>query len=188
MTDAELIKRIAETVALLGGSTEPAVASWQRPVLDELFDALGNAQHELVGAGAERRIWSIWCSHQDMRAQAQMQEATRAIATRDYPAAERLLDALVERWPEWAEGWNKRATLYFLQLRDLDSIGDIQRTLALEPRHFGALCGFAQICLRGGDEHAALVALERALSVHPHLGGVREKAAALRASGAPTMH
>lgn len=188
MINSNLHERIADTVALLHRPAEAAPLSWQGPLLHQLFEALSQASHEMVGAGAERKIWSIWCSHQDAKAQAQMIEASRALATRNYVTAETLMDGLVEGWPEWAEAWNKRATLYFLQQRDADSVADIQRTLALEPRHFGALCGFAQICLRSRDEPSALLALERALAIHPHLGGVRDNVDALRATGAPTLH
>ena len=70
-------------------------------------------------------------------------------------AAKEVFDRLIERHPTWAETWNKRATVYFLQGRDSASISDIYLTLELEPRHFGALGGFAQICMRNGAADAA---------------------------------
>ena len=74
--------------------------------------------------------------------------------------------------PSVADCWHKRATLYYLQGRDDESVAAIGRTLALEPRHFGALCGLGEI-LRGLDEkEAALLAFRRALRLHPQLSGI----------------
>ena len=70
----------------------------------------------------------------------------------------------------------------------IDSIGDIERTLALEPRHFGALSGLGQICLRHGERAGALIAFDAALRVHPHLPGLREAAEKLRSSFSRTLH
>ena len=95
------------------------------------------------------------------------------LASRDYPQAETRLSMLVNTWPGFAEGWNKRATLNFLRSRDKPSVRDIQQVLALEPRHFGALSGFGQICLRHGRLAHALSAFEAALAVHPHLASVK---------------
>ena len=91
-----------------------------------------------------------------------------------FEVAERVLDDLVRDHPDWAEAWNKRATLYFILDRDGDSTADIVETLRLEPRHFGALSGFGQICLRRGDEAGALVAFEEAVRIHPGLDGARQ--------------
>jgi tetratricopeptide (TPR) repeat protein len=80
---------------------------------------------------------------------------------------------LVEEHPDWAEAWNKRASLAFIEKRDNDSVADIARTLELEPRHFGAILGFAQICLRNGRVSEAKAAFEVALQLNPHIDGLR---------------
>ena len=187
MSDQRLAELIVETVAMLVPPPERPQEGWQRPMLDELFRSLEEAPHPLVAAAIERRIWSIWCTHDDPSAQAAMNTAIRAIGHDDEEAQGRL-NQLVSDWPSWAETWNKRATWLFLRGQDRDSVTDIQRTLGLEPRHFGALCGFAQIALRADDEHSALVALERALVVHPHLAGVRDKVDGLRARVSRVLH
>jgi tetratricopeptide (TPR) repeat protein len=108
-----------------------------------------------------------------------MDTAIAALAGRDTETAQGILDRLVAAHPDWPEAWNKRATLYFVMERDAESLADIRRTLELEPRHFGALCGFAQICLRRGERVAAAAALERALQLNPHLEAARAALAAL---------
>ncbi len=122
----------------------------------------------------ESMIWTLWTSHSHPRAAEGMERALRMMHARSYEVAERELDRLVGAFPLWAEAWNKRATVLFLMDRDEDSVADIAETLKLEPRHFGALSGYGQICLRRGDEAGALVAFEEALRIHPHLASVRE--------------
>jgi hypothetical protein len=96
------------------------------------------------------------------------------MATGTLQQAHSLLDRLVAQYPGWAEAWNKRATLAYIEARDADSLHDIGRTLELEPRHFGAIAGFGQICLRNGHLNEARAAFQIALSINPHLEGIRE--------------
>ena len=156
--------------------------------LVELFTALA-ADPPVDGAYAvEDRIWELWIDHPDPAAARRMNEAIAGIARRHYDAAGAVLDALVADLPDWAEAWNKRATLRFLEERDSDSIADIRRTLELEPRHFGAMSGFAQICLRQSRPDAALFALEAALEINPHLNAARTALNALRSRRPETLH
>ena len=91
----------------------------------------------------------------------------------------RLLDHIVILAPEFAEGWNKRATVHFLNKDYGKSIADIRHTLALQPRHFGALAGLGLI-LRDLEEHEqALEAFKAALAVNPHLESAQKMASEL---------
>ncbi len=74
---------------------------------------------------------------------------------------------VIEMAPEFAEGWNKRATAYYLNGELAKSMQDIQETLSLEPRHFGAISGMGLIFLQRGDEGAALEVFEEVLKIHP---------------------
>jgi Tfp pilus assembly protein PilF len=141
--------------------------------LDTLFERLARAANAVEASQLEDAIWAAWMSHPDAIAEERLDLATRAIGAGDHADAETLLDELVAAHPGYAEAWNKRATLYFLQRRDPESVADIRRVLELEPRHFGAICGFGQICLRHGDRAAALFAFDAALRVNPHLGSIR---------------
>lgn len=158
------------------------------PELDTLFNLLRGADDPRDRAGAEQRIWEIWSGHEDVDAARAMRSATAAFETGDSTAADLELNMMVNRWPNWAEAWNKRATLRFVEQRDSDSLDDIGRTLELEPRHFGALSGFGQICLRARDISSALLAFEQAVVVNPNLDSIRQAAVVLRRQDPRTIH
>ncbi len=151
------------------------------------FGALGSTT-EAARTTAEERIWAIWCDHPESQAKARMAEGIRSLAAGDLVEAEAAFDELIADYPAWAEAWNKRATVYFLQGRDSASVGDIFQTFEREPRHFGALGGFAQICMRNGIPDAAQAALERLLALNPGAPGVSETVAALSQYVPKTMH
>lgn len=127
----------------------------------------------------EALIWALWIAHPREDAGAAMGAAIEALQAGALDLAGGLLDRLVAEEPDWAEAWNKRATLRFIEGRDADSLADIRETLLREPRHFGALSGLGQICLRGGRRAEARAAFQVALAVNPHLQGLREAIADL---------
>lgn len=137
---------------------------------------------------AEKHIWSIWCDHPEEKAKDQMITGIRQLSAGALSRAENIFNALVRSQPGWAETWNKRATVYFLQNRDTASVKDIYRTLLLEPRHFGALGGLAQICLRNGEADVAEIALAKLIAIHPQAPGVRETMSTLKDGSHRTMH
>jgi tetratricopeptide (TPR) repeat protein len=122
----------------------------------------------------EDLIWALWISHEDRTAEETMGAAVEALEAGTLDEARQFLDHLVERYPDWSEAWNKRATLAFIEKRDAESLADLERTLELEPRHFGAISGFGQICLRNGHLNEARAAFQVALAINPHLEGLRE--------------
>ena len=156
--------------------------------LDALFSRLRRADGERERATTERRIWSVWCSHEDQQAKRGLRDVMEALEIGDLTGAGETLDTLVERWPDWAEAYNKRATLHFLEDRDADSLDDIARTLEREPRHFGALGGLGQICLRSGQLTAALLVFERVLAIDPGLEDMRDMVLALRKETRHSIH
>lgn len=150
--------------------------------LDALFDELGQAEPSREPDDIEDLIWAIWIDHEDRRASATMAAATQAIVAGERDLALPILDRLIADHPDWAEAWNKRATLAFLDKRDDESVDDIARALDLEPRHFGAVSGFAQICLRRGYLEEARAAFQMALRINPHLQGIGDIVDALARS------
>jgi tetratricopeptide (TPR) repeat protein len=122
----------------------------------------------------EDQIWALWVSHEDKLAEETMAAAVDAISSGELQKAKPLLDYLVGKHPDWAEAWNKRATLAFIEKRDADSLLDIAQTLRLEPRHFGAISGFGNICLRNGHLNEARAAFQIALAINPHMEELRD--------------
>jgi len=97
--------------------------------------------------------------------------AIRAMTEKDYALALDYLDRITTQKPEFAEGWNKRATVYFLIGRFDASLHDCDQVLKRNPQHFGALAGAGQIHLRLGDRKRALEFFRRAVDVNPNLEG-----------------
>jgi tetratricopeptide (TPR) repeat protein len=157
--------------------------------LHDLFRRLRTAENSAEAAETEDAIWTAWMKPARGRPADELERATRAIVASDLEFAERSLAALTWMCPEYAEAWNKRATLYYLQRRDDESVAAIRRTLELEPRHFGAICGFGQILLDRGNRTGAAFAFDAALRLNPHLGGeVRSTADELLREPLPRLH
>jgi tetratricopeptide (TPR) repeat protein len=93
----------------------------------------------------------------------------------DLATARSHLDTLVALEPDFAEAWNKRATVYFYQGEYERSLADISRVLALEPRHFGALNGLGMIFERTGRKAEALEAFRNALAIHPQMPAIQQR-------------
>lgn len=142
------------------------------PILDQLFRRLAASPPEHAQS-TEDRIWDVWMHHPHRGAAEAIKLATNDIAARRYDIAETRLSILLRRAPDFAEAWHKRATLYYLLGRDAECLGDIRRTLALEPRHFAAMLHFAEILLGSGAAGEARFAFFAALSVHPNLERAR---------------
>ena len=156
--------------------------------LDALFRDLARFKPHQPAYELQDLIWAVWTNHEDDYADEAMEQVINAIAVKDYDIAHLVLDALVDARPEWAEAWNKRATLHFIRGDDAYAVADVMETLKREPRHFGALSGFAQICLRHAREAEALIAFEAALAINPHLDGVAALVAEMHANGGRVLH
>lgn len=156
------------------------LADQDDPRLDGKFAQLRAAESPERIQRLTREIWNIWRDHEREEVTEAMDRAGVALRAGEFARAEEELDAVVEMAPDFAEGWNQRATVRFLRGRYEASAADVRRVLALEPRHFGALEGLGLIYLELDLPEAALGAFERALEVHPHLPGARERIRMLR--------
>ena len=136
--------------------------------LDELFRRLARCSPG-EASETEGRIWDVWMDHPHSAAARELDLATSDIAARRYDIAETRLTRLLRRAPDFAEAWDKRAALYYLQGRDQECLRDLARTLELEPRHFGAILHFAEILREARRPIEADFALRAARSIHPHL-------------------
>lgn len=141
--------------------------------LDDVFAALRAPVPTRPVADLEDDIWDCWIHHPDTACDGWMVQAIAAMAVGHVDDARGCLARIVAMAPDWAEAWNKRATLNYMMGRDIEAVADIGRTIVLEPRHFGAIAGFGHIALRHGDLTAAQAAFEEALRIHPHLNDIR---------------
>ncbi len=142
--------------------------------LDELFGRLKATRDEADAKAAAAEVWSLWLRSGRPDLDEAMERAANLLAAGLPALALPLLDNLVARAPDWAEVWNKRATALYLMGEHDRSLADIERVLALEPRHFGALAGLGLIRIGRGEHRAALAAYRRALAVNPFLEERRE--------------
>ena len=151
----------------LAQSGPDAAARAQR--LDELFARLKTDKSEEEGDGAVAEIWKLWQQSGTAELDELMEQASRMIGHGLYPLALPILDDIIKRAPDWAEAWNKRATALYLMGEHERSLADIDRVLALEPRHFGALAGIGLNRIAKGEYREALAAYRKALAVNPFL-------------------
>lgn len=137
---------------------------------DALFDALKAAPTEADARRIENDIWMSWLDAaptSDIRTK--LDTAMQRRDSFDLKGAKDLLDEVVEEAPDYSEGWNQRAFVYFLQGNHEASLEDIERALDLEPRHFGALSGRAMILMTMGRVELGQKALREAVEIHPFL-------------------
>ncbi|MGI9332627.1 MAG: tetratricopeptide repeat protein [Gammaproteobacteria bacterium] len=167
-------------LALLGLAAPSALADQTDARLPELFDRLAEAPGQGEAAAVEARIWLIWLESGRDDVDSLVESGIGAMSAGRLDEAIEAFDRAVELAPRFAEGFNKRATAYFLASRLAESVNDIQRTLALEPRHFGALSGMGLIFLRQGDERGALAAFEAVLEIYPASASARANVERLR--------
>lgn len=135
--------------------------------LDDLFAELKRERSDKAAERIAGRIWAEWNRSGSASIDLMMQWSQQAIDAKKFDVALDFLDQVVTLDPTYAEGWNRRATVHFLMNNFAKSMADIDRTLRLEPRHFGALSGMARILKDGGNEERALEAYERVLAVYP---------------------
>lgn len=160
-------------IALAGSSMSPMAAQTEtRAQRDRrvLFERLRNARSEREGRSAEDEIWRMWMAKAPTPAVGEaIAEAMSRREQYDWRGAREILDRVVTDAPDYAEGWNQRAFVRFLQ-QDLDgALEDVERTLALEPLHFAALSGQALILMQQGRLEPGQKALRRAVEIHPWL-------------------
>jgi tetratricopeptide (TPR) repeat protein len=158
--------------ALAGGyalaqSGQDAAARAKR--LDELFDRLKTTKAEQEGEEIVAEIWQVWRKSGDVEIDELAHRASLAMGQGLPALAVPMLDDIVKRLPAWPEGWNIRATALFMMGEYDRSLADIDKVLALEPRHFGAIAGIGLIHMGKGENRAALAAFRRALAINPFL-------------------
>jgi tetratricopeptide (TPR) repeat protein len=165
---------VAPALAAADATRTPNFKADQTKTLDTLFAELKRSKDNPTAERLTAQIWREWGDSGSDSINLMMEWAQRAMGSRNFSAALDTLDQVVLLAPDFAEGWNKRATLHFMMEHPQKSMADIERTLALEPRHFGALAGMAEILRARGQDALALKAYERALEVYPRMRGAQQ--------------
>lgn len=137
--------------------------------LYDLFIGLQNAQDQAAAKEYENKIWQLWFRSGDADIDQLMQESMQRRRVYDFNGALELLNEVIGMAPQYPEGWNQRATVYFFQQEYEKSLEDVARVLELEPRHFGAMAGRAVIRLYQLKPALARQNIIEALKIHPYL-------------------
>jgi len=137
--------------------------------LNNLFYELKNAESEADAMIIEEQIWNLWLEAEDVELNKLMQQVLDKMRVSDFDAAIEICNKIIELKPDYAEAWNKRATIYFQQRKYEESLVDIAKTLELEPRHFGAMAGRALIRIRQVKVALARQSIIQAMEIHPYL-------------------
>ena len=169
---------LAAALCLAAATVQPAWAA--DPALDRMFERLAAARGATEAQAIEGEIWEAWMLGGGPAATSLMRIGIGALASGNLPAALGVFDAIVKQHPDFAEGWNKRATVLFLMGALDAAVADCERVLGLEPRHFGALSGLGLIRMRQDRVDEAIAAFEKALALHPHLEGAKANLDTLR--------
>jgi tetratricopeptide (TPR) repeat protein len=142
--------------------------------LDELLDRLPQRAGSRAGKALEAEVLERFHESGSATADLLLSWAVKAMEDKDYPEALDILDQVILLKPDFAEGWNKRATVHYLADDYASSVSDIRQTLALQPRHFGALSGLGMILQETGQKEQAIVVLRKALAINPQMDKIKE--------------
>ena len=161
--DADSRRRAAQALGETGLMTDvPRLASALRD------------DDPLVRALAESAMWQVWSRSGDATIDRLFAAGVEQMSARQGEQAVDTFSEIIRRRPEFAEGWNKRATIYYLIGEYQKSLADCDEVMKRNPYHFGALSGYGMIYLQLDQPATALEYFQRALSVNPNLESTRQ--------------
>ena len=161
-----IFKIFIVSISLLFAS-KIALADQNDPRLNNLFKKLNETENQDEIRDLISDIWNIWYEVDDPKVIEYFEKGIQAMNLRNYPLAIRFFNNLIEEDPNFAEGWNKRATVHFMMGNFDQSMQDIIKTLELEPRHFGALDGMGLIFIHQGQFQQAIDVYDKMLEIFP---------------------
>lgn len=168
-----------QALAADGPPASKAVQKLTERTIDDLFADLPKMSGSPQGRAIEAEILRRFNQSGSATADLLLSWAIRAMAEKNNARALDILDQIIVLKPEFAEAWNKRATVYYMMDDYGSSLSDIRQTLAREPRHFGALAGLGMILQALGKKDDAILAFRRALDINPQLDQVRKSLEAI---------
>ena len=160
-----LVLALSSTALLFNASV--ALSDQKDKRLPELFNDLKQSASHDTAQVVEKKIWEIWTSHKVPQIDLLMERGIKLLNSNNLDEAMVVFNSLLDQAPDFSEAWNKRATIYFLMGDFEKSMQDIQSTLALEPRHFGAISGLGLIFNALERPENALKAFRRVQEIYP---------------------
>ena len=136
--------------------------------LDQLFRALEYSYDDIEMSNTISTIWNIWLEPNDANIENDFKQGLELMQSGKLETSIEIFTKVIKKNPNFAEAWNKRATVYYL-LGDFDSsVLDIKETLKLEPRHFGAMDGLGLIFINLQEYEKAIDVYDQMLKIFPH--------------------
>lgn len=146
---------------------------------DEMFEELKNAPTEQEATSVALDIWAAWMESGSAAADLVMERAVTVQSNGELDLARNLYDRVIAIRPEYAEAYNRRASVFLAQEQMGEALRDVNEALKLEPRHFGAWTGLGRVLEELGAKDEALAAYREALKIHPTLGPAKSAEARL---------
>ena len=138
--------------------------------LNQLFEQLKKSDDISIALEIEMQIWSIWSKHPTQEKLTQsLSKGSELMAEGELESAYKIFSTIIDSAPNWAEGWNKRATVLYLMGRYYDSLNDIDEVLKLESRHFGALSGQGLVQIKLGNYEKAIKSYQAVQKIYPSI-------------------
>ena len=162
------MQRISHTIFLIFLMVSISQADQNDPKLEILFNDLSQTQSEMKAQPILLEIWSIWSVAIDTKTQEKFDAGNQLMSKRQYDESILMFSDAINLQPTFAEAWNKRATVNYIIGNYEESISDIFSTLELEPRHFGALDGLAQIYMLQNKYFKAVQVYRKILEILPY--------------------
>ncbi len=140
---------------------------------DEALTAL-KSDDPALATTAEAELWTLWCHSPNPEAEKLLRAGVEAMHRRKLDEAEDCFARVIQLAPDFAEGWNKRATVHYMAKNLTESIEDCRETVVRNPNHFGALSGQGLCHMSLAQYDEAAVCFRKALEIHPHLEAARQ--------------
>ena len=173
------MKRILAILSLILLFFSNVYAEERNIKLDKLFNQLKNTKNLSSAQVIEKEIWEIWSIHpsddrRGFRLTELLTQGTRLMNVRELRKAYDVFTKIIAVESDWAEAWNKRATVLYLMGQYESSLADIKITLILEPRHFGALSGQALNYIELNLYEKAIESYKAAQKIYPIIDGAKK--------------
>jgi len=142
--------------------------------LSQLFEQLKKSNNDFMAFQIEMKIWNIWSTHPTREKLTQLlAKGSDLMSKGELEPAYKIFSTIIDSAPDWAEGWNKRATVLYLMGRYHDSLNDINEVLKRESRHFGALSGQGLVHVKLKNYEKAIKSYQAAQKIYPSINAAQ---------------